>query len=88
MSCGIDRCFDPPGVGVDVGLDVIGQPTAGLEYLMEKYADLPMDLADAALVHVADRDGLRTVFTLDRHDFGVHRLPGGKPLTLLPKAAG
>ena len=56
--------------------------------LMEKYADLPMDLADAALVHVADRDGLRTVFTLDRRDFGVYRLPGGRRLGLLPKAAG
>ena len=56
--------------------------------LMEKYAGLPMDLVDAALVHVADRDGLRTVFTLDRRDFGVYRLPGGRRLGLLPKAAG
>jgi predicted nucleic acid-binding protein len=26
--------------------------------LMEKYRDLPMDLADAALVRVAEREGL------------------------------
>lgn len=52
--------------------------------LMKKYGDLPMDLADAALVHVAAREGLHTVFTLDRTDFGVYRLPGGRRLRLLP----
>lgn len=52
--------------------------------LMKKYADLPMDLADAALVHVAAREALHTVFTLDRTDFGVYRLPGGRRLRLLP----
>ena len=50
--------------------------------LMEKYADLPMDLADAALVRVAERDGLRTVFTVDRRDFTVYRLKGGRLLRL------
>jgi len=52
--------------------------------LMEKYADLPMDLADAALVRVAERDGLRTVFTVDRRDFNVYRLKGGRRLIILP----
>lgn len=52
--------------------------------LMEKYADLPMDLADAALVRVAERDGLRTVFTIDRRDFTIYRLKGGRRLAILP----
>jgi predicted nucleic acid-binding protein len=52
--------------------------------LMEKYADLPMDLADAALVRVAERDGLRTVFTIDRRDFTIYRLKGGRGLAILP----
>ena len=52
--------------------------------LMEKYADLPMDLADAALVRVAERDGLRTIFTIDRRDFTVYRLKGGRRLAILP----
>jgi predicted nucleic acid-binding protein len=51
---------------------------------MEKYADLPMDLADAALVRVAERDGLRTVFTIDRRDFTIYRLKGGRRLAILP----
>ncbi len=41
--------------------------------LMWKYRDLPMDLADAALVRVAERDGLRRIFTIDRKDFEVYR---------------
>ncbi len=52
--------------------------------LMEKYQDLPMDLADAALVWVAEREGLRRVLTLDQRDFSVYRLPRKGAFTLLP----
>ena len=37
-----------------------------LRALMEKYHDLPMDLADAALVRVAQRDDVTQILTLDR----------------------
>jgi uncharacterized protein len=43
--------------------------------LMEKYRDLPMDLADAALVRVAERDRVNDIFTLDRRHFTLYR-PG------------
>lgn len=55
-----------------------------MKQLMEKYLDLPMDLADAALVRVAEREGLRRVLTLDQRDFGVYRLPRRGRFTLLP----
>jgi predicted nucleic acid-binding protein len=41
--------------------------------LMWKYRDLPMDLADAALVRVAERERIRRIFTIDRHDFQLYR---------------
>lgn len=41
--------------------------------LMRKYRDLPMDLADAALVAVAEREKIRRIFTIDRRDFSVYR---------------
>ena len=41
--------------------------------LMRKYRDRPMDLADAALVRVAEREKIRTVFTVDRTDFEAYR---------------
>lgn len=44
-----------------------------MKQLMSKYRDLPMDLADAALVRVAERERLRRIFTLDRRDFQIYR---------------
>jgi hypothetical protein len=52
--------------------------------LMGKYKDLPMDLADAALVCVAERDVLHRVFTLDRRHFAVYRATGIRGFSLLP----
>jgi len=52
--------------------------------LMRKYANRSMDLADAALIRVAEREGLRKIFTVDRQDFSVYRLHGGVRPTLIP----
>jgi uncharacterized protein len=52
--------------------------------LIRKYSDRPMDLADAALVRVAEREGIRTIFTLDRRDFSVYRLHGRIRPELIP----
>ena len=52
--------------------------------LMIKYADRPMDLADAALVRAAEREGIREVFTVDRSDFAVYRLHGRSRLAIVP----
>ncbi len=46
---------------------------ARMKELMRKYRDLPMDLADAALVRAAERERLRRIFTLDRRDFQIYR---------------
>jgi uncharacterized protein len=52
--------------------------------LMKKYSDLPMDLADAALVAVAEREKIRLIFTLDRRDFEVYRPAKLNRFILLP----
>jgi len=53
--------------------------------LMEKYADRPMDLADASLVWLADQIGLTDVITVDDSDFATYRTLSGKPFrNLLP----
>lgn len=51
--------------------------------LMTKYADRPMDLADATLVALAEERGDRQIFTLDR-DFHVYRLPGRQRFEVVP----
>jgi predicted nucleic acid-binding protein len=46
---------------------------ARMRELMRKYRDLPMDVADAALVRIAEREDIRRIFTIDRRDFAVYR---------------
>ena len=43
--------------------------------LTKKYADLPMDFADATLVVTAEKTGIREIISLDK-DFDIYRLPG------------
>jgi hypothetical protein len=52
--------------------------------LMRKYRDLPMDLADAALVRVAERERISRIFTIDRRDFEVYRPAGIRRFEILP----
>ena len=53
--------------------------------LMEKYRDLPMDLADASLVRVAEREDLTRIFTLDRRHFSVYRPGRRRRFGILPE---
>lgn len=45
--------------------------------LMERYADHPMDLADASLIVAAETHHLRKVCTIDRNDFETYRIKKG-----------
>jgi uncharacterized protein len=55
--------------------------------ILKKYRDIRIQLADAALVHLAARDGVDTIFTLDQRDFSVYRLPRGKAFRIVPTRA-
>jgi uncharacterized protein len=48
--------------------------------VMKRYADKPMDLADASLVVASEELRTTTVFTLDRRDFSAYRARIGKTL--------
>lgn len=52
--------------------------------LMEKYADAPMDFADATLVLLAEQIGVYQIVTLDRRGFGIYRTRKGKLFEVLP----
>ena len=64
-----------------------GADAPRIRELMEKYRDLPIDLADAALVRVAERESLVRVVTLDRVHFAVYRA-GRRSLSLVPIPRG
>ena len=54
-----------------------------LAALMTKYADRPMDFADATLVHVAEKLSTNVVFTIDHNDFETYRVHG-QPFQIAP----
>ena len=55
-----------------------------IKELTIKYADLPMDFADACLVFLGEKLNISTIATIDR-DFDVYRLKGKRPFTILIK---
>ena len=55
--------------------DVTVSEIARIIELTKKYSDRPMDFADATLVIVAERTGIRKIISIDA-DFDVYRLPG------------
>lgn len=57
---------------------------SGIAAILAKYESLGIQIADASLVHLANREAIETIFTLDRRDFGVLRLARGKKLRLIP----
>ena len=55
-----------------------------LHALMSRYWDRPMDFADATLVHLAKRESLATIFTVDYSDFETYRIAGRRRFRVLP----
>jgi predicted nucleic acid-binding protein len=65
-----------------VALDQTDLPAVAA--ILAKYQSLGIQLADASLVHLANREQIETVFTLDRRDFEIMRLAHGKKMRLIP----
>lgn len=67
-------------------LDVVELSRGAVErssVLMAKYADRPMDLADATLVALAEERNERRIFTLD-DDFRIYRIHGRTRFEIVP----
>jgi predicted nucleic acid-binding protein len=75
------RALDPLARGVMRLALQIDQELAAIRELMERYANVPMSLADACLVRLAEITGL-PICTLDS-DFAVYRAHRRRRLTLI-----
>jgi predicted nucleic acid-binding protein len=53
--------------------------------LMSRYWDRPMDFADATLVHLAKRESLSVILTVDHADFATYRIQGKRQFRILPQ---
>jgi hypothetical protein len=51
--------------------------------LMERFADTPMDYADATLVLLADALAIKEILTLDRRGFSTYRTAAGRGFRLV-----
>jgi predicted nucleic acid-binding protein len=60
---------------------------AAAERVIGRYPTLGIGLADASLVVLAAKYGVRDVLTLDERHFRALRPPGGRPFRLLPSDA-
>lgn len=69
------------GGGVDI-VSLLSSDLPRFRTLVSKYSHLPMDLADASLVVVAERLGISRIYTLDSH-FRIYRLNGTRPLEVV-----
>jgi predicted nucleic acid-binding protein len=84
------------GAGAEAVLDLIRQGVVKVSFslsdelesihrLISKYVDLPMSLADACLVRMAELNPAATVLTLDRH-FNIYRKNNRQVVpTLMPQ---
>ena len=67
------------GVRVDVPAETSLQE---MRRIAQRFASLPLDLADASIAEAAERLGIRRIVSIDA-DFDVYRDARGKPLTNL-----
>ncbi len=66
-------------------LPLAGAEAKNIAALMKRYESMRPQLADAALVHLARREGIDTIFTLDRRDFSIYRTSRRRSFRILPE---
>ena len=66
-------------------LPLAGTEAAAISTLMKRYENIEPQLADVALIHLAERERIETIFTLDRRDFSVYRAGGKRKLRIVPE---
>jgi hypothetical protein len=66
-------------------LSLAGPEVRPIAELLEKYESIRPQLADAALVYLAGRERIETIFTLDRRDFSIYRTGSGRSFRILPE---
>jgi uncharacterized protein len=65
-------------------LPLAGEEAEPIAAIMKRYASIRAHLADAALIYLAEREKIDTIFTLDRRNFSVYRTSRKKAFRLVP----
>ncbi len=80
----VQQLLDSISEGLLEFLALQSAEAAQIAKLMEKYKDLRPQLADSALVYLAERDDFDLIFTLDRRDFSVYQRGRKHPFGIIP----
>jgi predicted nucleic acid-binding protein len=80
----VGQLLDSISAGFLELLVVQSAEAAEIGKLIEKYKNIRPQLADAALVYLAERDGFEVIFTLDRRDFSVYQAGRKRAFRIIP----
>jgi uncharacterized protein len=80
----VAKMFNGFGGGLFALPAVTAADLPAIAAMMKRYESAGLQLADVTLVHLADRENIRTVFTIDRRDFSIIRLKRNRSLKLIP----
>jgi predicted nucleic acid-binding protein len=80
----VQQLLDSISEGLLEFLALESAEAAQIAKLMEKYKDLRPELADTALVYLAERDDFDLIFALDRRDFSVYQRGRKHPFRIIP----
>jgi hypothetical protein len=79
------KLYGGPQSGVFQLLPLGDDALHAISALAKQYRGLRPQLADLALLHLAEREQIDTIFTLDRRDFTAFRRQGRGAFRLLPQ---
>jgi hypothetical protein len=80
----VDGLLERVSTGDLTTLPLTESDADSIRLILATYGDQQFDLADACLMHLANRDGIDHVFTIDRRHFSVFRNAAGNSLKLFP----
>jgi len=81
---GVQRLLESIDGGFLELLPLAGAEGQAVAAVMKQYEDMRPQLADAALVYLARRERIDTIFTLDRRDFSIYRTGRRRPFSIIP----
>jgi len=80
----VARMFEGFTGGLFALLSLTADDLPDVAAIMKRYESASLQVADATLAHLAERENIRTVFTTDRRDFSIIRLKRNRTLKIIP----
>jgi predicted nucleic acid-binding protein len=80
----LDRIAEAHAAGMFEILPLEADCLSDIAAVMRRYESAGLQLADAALAYLAERERIRSIFTLDRRDFSIICLKRNRTLRLIP----